>query len=91
MEDHRKIAVSLILPRYLINAKKIGYEQAYAIIWEWLDRWGELRRLKPSRSHLDRYVVKYQRDEAQRSKRLPMKLETLKEHSPELYKKLIRI
>jgi len=43
MEDHRKTTVALILSRYLIKAKKLGYEQAYAIIWEWPDRCGELK------------------------------------------------
>ena len=78
----------MILSRYLINIKKLGYEQAYDIIWDWLDRCAKLRRLEPSRHHFDHHVVRYQLEEARRSKRLPMKLETLKKRNLDLYKKL---
>jgi hypothetical protein len=88
IEDYRKITVTLILSRYLTNVKKLGYEQRYEIIWDWLDRCAKLRKLEPSRNHFDHYVVRYQLEEARRSKRLPMKLETLKECNLDLYKKL---
>ncbi len=89
IEDHRKITLALILSRYLINIRKLSYEQAYDIIWNWLDKCAQLKRLEPSRSYFDRYVVRYQLEEAARSKRLPMKRETLKQHNLDLYKKLI--
>jgi hypothetical protein len=88
IEDYRKITVALILSRYLINVKRLDYNQAYSIIWQWLDRCASLKKLEPSRHYFDSYVVKYQLQEAARSKRLPMKLETLKERNPGLYKKL---
>jgi hypothetical protein len=88
IEDFRKTTIGLILSRYLINVKKLNYNQAHAIIWEWLDKCQQLRRLEPSRSYFDRYVVRYQLKEAQRNKRWPMKLETLKEKYHELYKQL---
>ena len=34
IEDHRRITVALILSRYLINVKKLDYDQASATIWE---------------------------------------------------------
>lgn len=52
IDDYRKLTIALILSRYLINVKKLGYEQAYAIIWEWLDKCQEFKRLEPSRQHL---------------------------------------
>ncbi len=88
IEDYRKITVALIMSRYLINVKKLGYEQAYDIIWDWLDRCTKLRKPESSRHHFDHYVVRYQLEEARPSKRLPMKLETLKEHNLDLCKKL---
>jgi hypothetical protein len=68
IEDYRKITGALILSRYLINIKKLGYEQAYDIIWDWLDRCIGLRKLEPSRHHFDHYVVRYQLEEARRSR-----------------------
>ena len=65
LEDDRKLAVGIILSRYLINVKKLECEQAYEIIWQWLDKCANLRRLEPSRSYFDRYVVRYQLELAQ--------------------------
>jgi hypothetical protein len=37
IDDYRKLTVALILSRYLINVKKLDYDPAYAIIWEWFE------------------------------------------------------
>jgi hypothetical protein len=88
LDDYRKLVVGLILSRYLINIKGLNYEQAHKIIWNWLDKCAQLRRLEPSRSYFDRCVVKHQLNEAKNSGRLPMTLSTMKAKYPELYETL---
>jgi hypothetical protein len=44
IDDYRKLGVGLILSRYLINVKGLGYEQAHSIIWQWLDKCDQLKR-----------------------------------------------
>jgi hypothetical protein len=89
IDDHRKLVVGLILSRYLINIRGLDYEQAHKIIWDWLNRCVQLRRLQPSHSYFDRYVVQHQINEAQNSGRLPMTLSTMQARYPELYETLI--
>jgi hypothetical protein len=43
--DYRKIIVDLILAPYLINIKKMPYEQSYQKIREWLDKCNNLKKL----------------------------------------------
>lgn len=43
--DYRKNAVALILSPYLINVKKISYEESLVIIKDWLDKCNALVRL----------------------------------------------
>jgi Primase X len=43
--DCRKIIVDLILGPYLINIKKISYDEAYRIVREWLDKCNNLKKL----------------------------------------------
>jgi hypothetical protein len=45
IKDHRKFVVWLILPQYLINTKRLSYEEALGIVKEWLDRCNNLERL----------------------------------------------
>jgi len=44
-EDCRKIIVNLNLAPYLINIKKLSYQESYQIIKEWLDKCNSLKRL----------------------------------------------
>jgi Primase X len=88
IDDHRKLVVGLILSRYLINIRGLDYEQAHKIIWDWLNKCAQLRRLQPSTSHFDRYVVEHQINEAQDSGRLPMTLQTMQAKYSELYETL---
>jgi hypothetical protein len=53
------------LSRYLINIKRLEYEQAYEIIWQWLDMCAKLRPLQPRKSQFDRDVVKRELKQAQ--------------------------
>jgi hypothetical protein len=44
-DDCRKIIVDLILAPYLINIKKMSYQESYQIIREWLDKCNSLQKL----------------------------------------------
>lgn len=44
-EDCRKIIVDLILAPYLINIKKLSYQESYRIIRKWLDKCDTLKEL----------------------------------------------
>jgi hypothetical protein len=43
--DCRKLIVDLILAPYLINIKKMSYDESYRIIKEWLDKCNNLKKL----------------------------------------------
>ena len=43
--DCRKIIVDLILAPYLINIKKMSYDESYRVIREWLDKCNSLQKL----------------------------------------------
>ena len=47
-EDYRKIIVDLILAPYLINIKKLSYQESYQIIRKWLDKCDTLKELDHS-------------------------------------------
>jgi hypothetical protein len=88
IDDDRKLVVGIILSRYLINVKRLEYEKAYEIIWQWLDSCAKIKRLEPSRSYFDQEVVRYQLDLAQKNG-IPAMTETkLQEKYPGLYSKL---
>ncbi len=59
-EDCRKIIVDLILAPYLINIKKLSYQESYQIIREWLDRCDSLNKLDNARNFESRicYALK---------------------------------
>jgi len=85
--DYRKNAIALILAPYLLNIRHSSLEQAYAIIIEWLDRCEQLRPLQPSRRDVN-YRVKIALERAQKTGILPMRLDTVKVKSRELYQTL---
>jgi Primase X len=43
--DYRKIIVDVILAPYLINIKKLSYQESYDVIREWLDKCNSLQKL----------------------------------------------
>ena len=45
IEDYRKNALALILASYVINIKKLSYDEAFSIIKEWLSKCDELQPL----------------------------------------------
>lgn len=48
MTDHRKFILWMILPQYLINVRRLSYEQANEIIAKWLSECSRLSRLDSS-------------------------------------------
>jgi hypothetical protein len=87
IEDYRKNAVSLILGPYLINVKKLSYDDAFNIIKDWLNRCDSIKRLDSNFS----YRIKYALENSIKNGYLPMKFETLKEKNRALYDRLKNI
>jgi len=86
VSDFRKNAIGLILAPYLINIRKMSYEEAFQMLQDWLDKCNELRRLDPNFS----YKIKYSLTAAIRKQQLPLKLTTLESKNKELYEMLVR-
>jgi hypothetical protein len=84
IEDYRKNAISLILAPYLINVKKLSYDDAFNIITDWLNKCDLIKRLDSNFS----YRIKYALENTIKKGYLPMKLETLKEKNRALYDSL---
>ena len=59
IDDYRKNAVSLILAPYLMNIKKVSYEDALNIISNWLNKCGKSRQLDQNFDYTVRYALKY--------------------------------
>jgi hypothetical protein len=81
IDDYRKNAVNLILAPYLINIKKLAYEDALDIINNWLGECGRLRRL----DHDLKYIVRYAIKNSKKKTQLPLRFETLKLKNKMLY------
>ena len=86
VSDFRKNAIGLILAPYLINIRKMSYDEAFQMLKDWLDKCNELRRLDPNFS----YKIKYSLNAAIRKQQLPLKLTTLESKNKELYEMLVR-
>jgi hypothetical protein len=81
IDDYRKTAVSLILAPYLINIKKLSYEDALNIINSWLSKCGKLRRLDQNFNYMVRYALKNSVKNGYR----PLKFDSLKLKNKALY------
>lgn len=82
LQDHRKFVVWMILPQYLINVKKLSYEQTNKIINNWLHECDRVTKL-------DSTGIKQKLREGFRSTEkgfLPIGFEKLKNWKPELYR-----
>ena len=84
IEDYRKNAISLILAPYLINVKKLSYDDAFNMITDWLNKCDLIKRLDSNFN----YRIKYALENTIKKGYLPMKLETLKEKNRALYDSL---
>jgi Primase X len=90
ISDHRKFVCYWLLSRYLINIRHLNYEQAYATMKNWLCKCDEVERLFPSARVFDALVKNDIRD-AQKSGKVPIGDEKLKEMNEEVYKMLLSI
>jgi hypothetical protein len=81
IEDHRKFAVWRILAPYLINIKKLSYNEAFSIIKDWLNKCGTLRTL----DFIPDYLIKYNLNNAKRIGYLPISIDKLNIENKQLY------
>jgi hypothetical protein len=81
IDDYRKNAVSLILAPYLINIKKVSYDDALNIINNWLMECGKSRQLDQNFDYTVRYALKYSAKNGHK----PIKYDTLKLKNTALY------
>ena len=44
--DFRKLVIDLVLSPYLINVRKLSYEESYKIIKEWLDKCNDIKKTR---------------------------------------------
>jgi Primase X len=87
IDDYRKTVVCLILGPYLINIKKLSYDDAVNIINNWLSKCGDLKRLDQNFNYMIRYVLK----NSVKNGYTPLKFDTLKMKNLMLYDLLSKI
>ena len=81
IDDYRKNAVGLILAPYLLNIKKLSYDDAFSIIKEWLNKCSSVRTLDSNFN----FRIKYALNNVIKNGYLPMKLDTLRIKKKSLY------
>jgi Primase X len=88
IEDFRKLVIDLILAPYLINIRKLSYQESYSIIRNWLDKCNELKRLDNYRNF--EYRINYELNRVINNGIGPMSKEKIKTDSTysELYQLL---
>ena len=81
ISDFRKNATNLIIAPYLVNIKKLSYQQSFDILIDWLQQCNSFKKLnfKPD------YLVKHALATAIEKRIPPMRLVTLKDLNLELY------
>lgn len=82
--DYRKHSVILILSPYLVNVKRISYQESYDILSEWLSKCNQIRPLDFNPNCL----INSSLNTAISKGIPPMKLDTLKNRNTELYDKM---
>lgn len=75
----------MILPQYLVNIRRLSYQESYIIIKKWLDSCNELKRLDRTAT---KQKLKAGFKAAEKGFR-PIGIEKLKNWKPELYQKFI--
>ena len=81
IEDYRKTTVRLFLASYLVNVKKLSYNNALDVINNWLSKCGKSRQLDQNFDYTVRYALKYSAKNGNR----PLKFDTLKLRNAALY------
>jgi hypothetical protein len=59
ISDDRKYVLSLIVAPYLVNMKRMSFDDAFSIIKNWLDKCGSVRKLDPGFDSRIKYALKY--------------------------------
>lgn len=85
--DFRKNATNLILAPYLVNIKKLSYQESYSTLIEWLKRCDSIRKLDFNPTSLANSALNI----ATQKKIPPMKLETLKNRNSGIYQILQKL
>ena len=85
LPEHRKFVVWMIMPQYLINIRKMTFEQSNTIINHWLEECSKLRRL----DSLTKQKLKEGFEAAQNGFR-PISVEKLKRWKPELWERFFQ-
>jgi hypothetical protein len=83
IDDHRKFAVWMILPQYLMNVKRLSHEHANNIVNKWLNDCDKLKRL-------DTVGIRQKLKEGFRAAEkgfLPISHEKLKIWNPDMYER----
>jgi hypothetical protein len=80
IHDYRKNALRLIVAPYLINIKKLTYDDAFNVAKRWLDLCDERRSLDFNAED----KIKYSLKAAARAGYLPVALDNFKQENPEL-------
>ena len=81
ISDFRKNALNLILAPYLVNIKKLSYQQSFDILTDWLQKCNSFKKLDFNPN----YIVKYALNIAIEKIIPPMKFVTLKNRNLEIY------
>jgi hypothetical protein len=81
ISDFRKNATNLILAPYLVNIKKLSYQQSFDILTDWLKKCNSFNKIDFNPI----YLVKSALNTATQKKIPPMKLVTLMNRNLELY------
>ena len=83
--DFRKLVIDLVLAPYLINVRKLSFEESYSIIKNWLDKCHDLENLDNQRNF--EYRIKYALKNAMNKQIGPMSQHKIKTDSKysELY------
>ncbi len=85
--DFRKTSLSLILAPYLVNIKKLSYQQSFDILTDWLQKCNSFKKLDFNPISLANSALNI----ATQKKIPPMKLETLKNRNSEIYQILQKL
>ena len=81
--DFRKLVIDLVLSPYLINVRKLSYEESYKIIKEWLDKCNDTKKLDNYRNF--EYRINYALTNSLKKQIPPMSIITLKTNYKDLY------
>ena len=78
-----KLIINLVLSPYLINVRKLPYEESYKIIKEWLDKCNDIKKLDSYRNFENR--IDYALKTSYKKQIPPMSIITLKTNYKDLY------